>query len=114
MNLVALIGRLARPAEERALPSGDRLVAYQITIPRAEAKADSVPVVWFDAPAHAVDHAVDDELVVVGRVVRRFFQAGGSLQSRTEVVADVVVPRRQSRRANQALARAAQQLADCP
>jgi single-strand DNA-binding protein len=111
MNLVALIGRLARPAEERSLPSGDRLVAYQITVPRPEGRSESVPVVWFNAPAHAVDHAVDDELVVVGRVVRRFFQARGALQSRTEVVADVVVPRRQTRRARQALARAAEDLA---
>jgi hypothetical protein len=47
----------------------------------------------------------------VGRVVRRFFHAGGSVQSRTEVVADVVVPRRQTRRARQALARAAEDLA---
>jgi hypothetical protein len=69
-------------------------------------------VVWFNAPTRAVDHAVDDELVVVGRVVRRFFQAGGTLQSRTEVVADAVVPRRQTRRARQALERAAQELAD--
>jgi len=111
MNLVALIGRLARPAEERSLPSGDRLVSYQITVPRPDAKAESVPVVWFNPPAHAVDHAVDDELVVVGRVVRRFFHAGGSVQSRTEVVADVVVPRRQTRRARQALARVAEDLA---
>jgi single-strand DNA-binding protein len=111
MNLVALIGRLARPAEERSLPSGDRLVSYQITVPRPDAKAESVPVVWFNPPARAVDHAVDDELVVVGRVVRRFFHAGGGVQSRTEVVADVVVPRRQTRRARQALARAAEDLA---
>ena len=70
-----------------------------------------MPVVWFNPPATAVDHEVDDELVVVGRVVRRFFHAGGSLQSRTEVVADVVVPRRETRRARQALARAARDLA---
>ena len=55
----ALIGRLARPAEERSLPSGDRLVAYQITVPRLAGKAESVPVVWFNPPATAVDHAVE-------------------------------------------------------
>jgi single-strand DNA-binding protein len=113
MNLVALIGRLARPAEERTLPSGDRMVSYQLTVPRADARAETVPVVWFEAPAHAVDHAVDDELVVVGRVRRRFFHSGG-LQSRTEVVADAVVPRRQTKRARQLLERAAQQLAAAP
>lgn len=34
---------------------------------------------------------VDTELLVVGTVRRRFFRAGGSTQSRTEVVADKVV-----------------------
>jgi single-strand DNA-binding protein len=110
MNLVALIGRLARPAEERTLPSGDRMVSYQLTVPRPDARAETVPVVWFEAPAHAVDHDVDAELVVIGRVRRRFFHAGG-LQSRTEVVADAVVPRRQAKRARALLERAAQELA---
>ena len=109
MNLVALIGRLSRPAEERVLRSGDRLVSYQLTIPREGERAETVPVVWFGAPASSLDHAVDDELLVIGRVKRRFFQAGG-LQSRTEVVADAVVPRRQTRRARQLLEKAAREL----
>src|SRR5688572_21493169 len=54
MNVVALAGRLARPAEERLLPSGDRLVAYEVTVPRPGERAETVPVVWFDAPASAV------------------------------------------------------------
>ena len=102
MNLVALAGRLARPSEERVLPSGSRMVTYQLTVPRVDARAESVPVVWFDPPANAVDHDVDDELVVVGRVRRRFFQAGG-LQSRTEVVADAVVAARQTKRVRRLL-----------
>ena len=53
-NVTVLVGRLARPAEERALPSGDRLVSYEVTVPRESGKAESVPVVWFDAPAAAV------------------------------------------------------------
>src|SRR5205823_5065868 len=50
MNVVALVGRLARPAEERVLPSGDRLVAYEVTVPREGERAETVPVVWFEAP----------------------------------------------------------------
>jgi len=110
MNVVALIGRVSRPAQERELRSGDRLVAYQLTIPRDGERAETVPVVWFRAPASAVELAVDEEVVVVGRVRQRFFQSGGGLQSRTEVVADVVVPRRQAKRAREALERAARQL----
>ena len=109
-NVAILVGRLARPAEERELPSGDRLVAYEVTVPRESGRAESVPVVWFDAPAAAGALDVDEKVVVVGRVRRRFFQAGGSTQSRTEVVADAVVPTRQAKRAQAALERARQAL----
>lgn len=106
MNVVALRGRLARPAEQRLLPSGDRLVALELTVHRAGDKAETVPVVWFDPPASAAALDHDQEVVVVGRVRRRFFRAGGATQSRTEVVADVVVPARQASRARAALAKA--------
>ncbi len=102
-NVVALVGRLARPAEVRELPSGSRLVTYEVTVPRPGERAESVPVVWFDAPARAADLPVDEQVVVVGRVRRRFFRTGGGTQSRTEVVADVVVAARQARRAKTAL-----------
>lgn len=102
-NLVALIGRLARPAEARELPSGDRLVAYEVTVARPGDRAEGVPVVWPGAPPSAADHDVDEIVVVVGRVRRRFYRAGGSTQSRTEVVADVVVPARHTKRARAAL-----------
>jgi single-stranded DNA-binding protein len=110
LNLVVLIGRVARPIEERTLRSGDRLIAYQLTVMRNGAKAETVPVVWFDAPAHAADHAVEDEVVVVGRVRRRSFEADGGSQSSTEVVADVVLPRRQTQSVGEAIERAAQRL----
>lgn len=109
-NVALLIGRLARPAEPRDLPSGDRLVQYEVTIPSETGRAESVPVVWFDAPAAAESYDVDEKVVVVGRVRRRFFQAGGSTQSRTEVVADAVVPARQAKRANAAVEKARQAL----
>ena len=106
MNIVVLIARLSRPAEERILPSEDRLVQYELTVAREGAKAESVPVVWFDPPASAATLDVDEEVVVVGRVRRRFFRTAGGTQSRTEVVADVVVPRRQTKKAAAALDRA--------
>jgi single-strand DNA-binding protein len=102
-NVVALVGRLARPAESRELPSGDRLVTYELTVRRPGERADTVPVVWFDAPARAAELAVDEQVVVVGRIRRRFFRAGGGTQSRTEVVADIVVAARQVKRARSAL-----------
>ena len=104
INVVALVGRLARPAEQRELPSGERLVAYQVTVDRPGHRAEGVPVVWLGAPAAAADHGVDDVVVVVGRVRRRFFRAGGSTQSRTEVVADRVVAASNTKRARAVLA----------
>ena len=105
-NVAVLIGRLARPAEPRDLPSGDRLVQYEVTIPSETGRAEGVPVVWYDAPASAEDYDIDEKVVVVGRVRRRFFQAGGRTQSRTEVVADSVIPARQGKRALAAMEKA--------
>jgi single-strand DNA-binding protein len=48
----------------------------------------------------------------VGRVRRRFFRAGGTTQSRTEVVADSVVPARQAKRARAAVEKARHTLDD--
>lgn len=109
-NVVAIVGRLARPPESKELPSGDRLVAYEVTVARAGERAEGVPIVWFGAPASAADHDVDDTVVVVGRVRRRFYRAGGATQSRTEVVADAVVAARQAKRAAAALSSACARL----
>ena len=111
-NVVVLIGRLARPAEARELPSGDRLVAYEVTVDRPGERAETVPVVWFAAPPSAGDHDVDERMVVVGRVRRRFFRTGGGTQSRTEVVAEAVVSARHTKRAAAALERAQARLAE--
>jgi single-strand DNA-binding protein len=109
-NLVALVGRLSRPSDLRVLPSGDRLVTLEVSVAREDARAETVPVSWFEAPARAANLDVDDCILVVGRVRRRFFRASGVTQSRTEVVADEVVPTRQRRRVQASLRRAMAQL----
>jgi len=111
-NVVVLIGRLARPAETRELPSGDRLVAYEVTVDRPGERPETVPVVWVGAPASAGDHDVDERMVVIGRVRRRFYRAGGATQSRTEVVAEAVVNARHAKRAAAALQRAQTRLTE--
>ena len=97
MNVVILRGVLSRPSEERVLPSGDTLVAYELRIPHDDGPADSVPVVW---PTALGRGQLDEgqEVVVTGRVRRRFYRAAGATQSRTEVVADVVVRAGDTRR----------------
>lgn len=98
MNVCIIQGRLTRPPEPRVVGSGRSLVTYEIAVDQPEGGTESVPVVWEAAPAVAVDLDVDTEVVVVGRVRRRWFRSGGATQSRTEVVAEGVVPRRATKR----------------
>ena len=104
-NLVILRGVLSRPPEWRTLPSGDALVAYEVTTRARDGAALTVPVTCDRADA-PTDLETGAEVVVTGVVRRRYFRAGGGTQSRTEVVADVVVAARQSTRARRAVARA--------
>jgi single-stranded DNA-binding protein len=110
LNVVVAVGRLARPAELRVLPSGDRVVSIELTVPREKSRAESVPVSWFEAPASATELGVDQQVLVVGRVRRRFFKSATGTQSRTEIVAITVVPTRQVKRTRAALERAVDQL----
>ncbi|RMH83819.1 MAG: hypothetical protein D6683_02075 [Actinomyces sp.] len=122
VNLVVLRGTLSSPPRRRRLASGSSLDAYEVTTAEAVSRADddgpaavgrlSVPVVWFDA-RRPPRLAAGDEVVVVGRVRRRFYRAGGSTVSRTEVVADVVA-RAGTARAARSVARALAVFADDP
>jgi single-strand DNA-binding protein len=91
INLVVVAGVLARPARDVELPSGSRLLSLEVTVRRREGPAEPVPVAWFDAPAWATALDQGTDVVVLGRVRRRFFRAGGTTQSRPEVVAERVV-----------------------
>jgi single-strand DNA-binding protein len=104
MNLVVLRGALSRPPEARDLRSGDVVVEYDVLVPGREGGgAEHVPVVWFSPPAGAADLEPDTAVVVVGRVRRRFFRSGTVTQSRTEVVADRVLPARRAKAAERAV-----------
>lgn len=114
INVVVIRGLLSRPPEERILPiDGTRLIGFDLTVRREGAdKAESVPVIWHDGPPAALNLDAGDEVVVVGHVARRFFRAGGSTQSRTEVVAHTVVPAKSAKRAAQAVASAVAELTE--
>ena len=102
-NLTILVGTLSRDAELRTLPSGDHLLALELTVRPEGAPAESVPVAWPSAPAAAAGWTAGEELLVTGRVRRRYFRTGGSTQSRTEVVATRAVPTRRKAAAGKAL-----------
>jgi single-strand DNA-binding protein len=90
-NVAVVHGQLSGPPRRRELPSGSVLVELDVTS-RGEHGSCSVPVAWFDpgAAADALDEG--ESVLVVGYVRRRFFRSGGATQSRTEVVAQRVVP----------------------
>ncbi|MDZ7677268.1 MAG: hypothetical protein U5K29_01810 [Acidimicrobiales bacterium] len=87
LNLVVLHGHLSSEPRSRTLPSGDEVWTYEVTTRTGSGPAESVAVVPGRArPPRAL--SAGDEVLVVGRVRRRFFRAGGGTASRTEVVAD--------------------------
>jgi hypothetical protein len=105
MNIVVLQGKLSRPPEWRDLESGN-VVSYDVTTRLDDGKAATAPVAWFGAPASAAEIEAGEEVVGVGHVHRRFFRTAGGTQSRTEVVADAVIPARAKRRAANAVSKA--------
>lgn len=103
-NVAVILGRLSRPGAERVLPSGDRLLSLELSVSHAGQRAETLPVVVFEPPSSASHLDAGEEVLVIGRVRRRFFRAAGTLQARTEVVARTVVATRRAGRARKALA----------
>lgn len=111
-NVVVLRGTLVADPRSRELPSGSVLVQFDVTT-RDDSGTHSVPVAWFEPPPRGVPAAAGDDVVVVGSVRRRFFRAGGTTQSRTEVVAEQVIPANRSRQVDRSLGAVCRLLSDC-
>lgn len=113
-NLALLRGPIAGEQVSRDLPSGVTVVQFDVSTTIADgdrSKKVSVPVSWVDPPPSALAPLEAGlEVVVVGTVRRRFFRAGGSTQSRTEVVVDAVVPARRSKQVQMLISDAAARL----
>ena len=92
LNLVIVIGSLAKPVEVRSLPSGVSVANFDLVVPQIDGTPDTVPVALFEVPDEALQWVAGEPLLAVGKVRRRFFRVGPSTQSRTEVVAEKVVP----------------------
>lgn len=110
MNISVVRGFLSRSPDERILPSGDRMVSLEVSVRRPNHPTESVPVSWPDAPKNVSMLEPGTEVLVLGRVRRRFFRAAGFTQSRTEVVAESVVPVRHPKKVRTVLDRAVQRL----
>jgi single-strand DNA-binding protein len=90
-NVAVLRGQLSAPPRIHQLAAGGQLVSLELVAKVDGGPTDSVPVAWFDAPEPLPAWDAGQELVVVGRVRRRFFRAGGATATRTEVVATAVL-----------------------
>ena len=88
MNVVVLQGQLSSSPIVKVLESGSVLMNLELTT-RVGGVACSVPLVWFD-PSESVLLTSGDHVSLVGTVRRRFYRAGGSTQSRTEVVVELL------------------------
>jgi single-strand DNA-binding protein len=103
-NIAVVRGTVRGPVAYRTLPSGAVIAQFDVaTEVDGTAARVMVPVAWAHPGSHAA--AVDDgvEIVVVGTVRRRFFRVGGVTQSRTELVADAVIPARRRKQVAAAL-----------
>src|SRR3546814_20389934 len=90
-NLSILVGTLTRAPEARTLPSGDTVLALELSVRPEGGPAESVPVARFDAPPAVLEWPSGQELAVVGRVRRTFFRAGGATRSTTDKGKSVAV-----------------------
>jgi single-strand DNA-binding protein len=115
-NVAVIRGALQSEPHVRDLPGGGVVVQFDVTTRvRSDGRATnvSVPIAWNDPTSPQLGVLVPGaEVVVVGTVRRRFFRVGGATQSRTEVVADAVIPARRHQRVSAALREAADRLLD--
>jgi single-strand DNA-binding protein len=97
-NEVRLLGRLSGTPMAVELPSGDALVTFRISVPRASPtgrgptsaqRVDSIPcTAWAPRLRRSIaTWRAGDVVEVVGAVRCRFYQTGGATRSRVEVEA---------------------------
>jgi single-strand DNA-binding protein len=109
MNVVVVHGVVSRAPDVRELADGSQVAQLEVSAESAGGRT-TVPVAW-SSPTEPVP-GVGAEVVVTGYLRRRYFRVGGATQSRTEVVADAVVPARARARARKAVGQALQQVSD--
>ena len=90
VNVVVLAGTIAADPVERRMPSGDECTEIRLSVPEAGRRLLPLPVVAWHAEVgkeRLKGLRKDDEVLVYGRLVRRFYRSGAGARSLTEVVA---------------------------
>jgi single-strand DNA-binding protein len=92
-NEVRLVGRISVDAQERELPSGDRVAQLRVVVPRSTdtgpGRVDTIDVACWSARTRRSARGLkaQDLVEVVGALRRRFFRTGTVTVSRYEVEA---------------------------
>ena len=106
INIVVLVGEVTSPPVSRELPSGSVVSTFDIATVTDVGRV-SVPISLEGETEVAV---VGAEVCVVGIIRRRFFRSGSSVASRTEVVAESVIPMRRRAQVRKAVQKATDNL----
>ncbi len=110
INTVVVAGTITSDPTIRELKTGTVVVQFDLNTP-VDGDNISVPIAWHDpTPAQQSTIVSGNHLVVVGTVRRRFFRVGGQTQSRTEVIAETVIPARRAKSVRSAIASVAEAL----
>jgi len=107
MNIAVVYGVVLAKPVERVLATGEFATAFDVVTESDDGRF-TVPVNWVTTVKSLVCEG--DELLVVGRVRRRFYQSGGSVQSRTELLASEVLPARRKAAQKKALISASEEI----
>lgn len=98
-NRVVLVGEVSSPLMSRELSDGTVVSTFDLVTSTDDGRV-SVPVSIEGVPS-VVDEGA--RMCVIGFVRRRFFRAGASVTSRTEVVAHVITPLRRKAQVRKAV-----------
>lgn len=109
LNLALVCGAVSGEPEVRVLESGRRLATFSLRVRVDAEPAVSVPVTVWEPAVWIEDLVMGEEVVVVGRVRRRFFAlAAGGRGNRVDVEATYVGRAKQKRQLGCAIRRAEQ------
>lgn len=107
-NRVVVIGEVSSPPVSRDLTDGSVVTTFDV-VSTIETGRVTVPVSVDGVPSVVEEGA---SVCVVGFVRRRFFKAGASVTSRTEVVANVITPLRRKAQVRKAIESVAEDLSE--